>query len=101
MQKKIIFRSAIWTGLILLIPLIGTLLHNFYGIGGWDWKPGGFIVMGILIFVTGLALGFASRLITNRLYRVISYIIIVTAFLCIWVELAVDGVSQLIKLIFG
>jgi len=103
MQNKNTVRIAIGTGLILLIPLVLTLLNpnaRIYGGGGggWDWAPGGFVVMGALLFGTGLALDFAVWKLTNSIYRVFAVITIVVAFLLIWVELAVDGVSQAVKL---
>ena len=105
MQNKNIVRIAIIVGLILLIPLVLTLLNpnaRIYGGGGggWDWAPGGFIVMGVLLFGTGFALDFAVRKLINPIYRVFAVIAIVVALLLIWVELAVDGVSQAVKLFF-
>ena len=94
MQNKRIIRPAIATGLILLIPLVLTLLNpsaSIYGGkgGGWDWMPGDFVVMGILLFGTGLALEFTAKKLTNPVYRVAAMIAIVAALLLIWAELAV------------
>lgn len=104
MQNKNIARIAIGTGLILLIPLVLTLLNPSAHVngghgGGWDWGPGDFIAMGALIFATGLALDFAVRKITHPVYRIIASIAIVTVLFLLWVELAVDGVSQILKLL--
>lgn len=104
-QNKNIVRIALVTGLVLLIPLVLTLLNpnahiNGGAGGGADWGPVDFITMGILLFGTGLALDFAVRKLTSPVYRMIACAAIVSALLLIWVELAVDGVSQAIQLIF-
>ena len=100
MQNKNIVRIAIVVGLILLIPLVLTLLGSGVDGEGWNWKLGDFIVMGVLLFGTGLALDFAVRKLTNPVYRVFAVIAIVVALLLIWVELAVDRVSQALALFF-
>ncbi len=94
MPNKNLIRIAIFVGLILLIPLILTLLNpnaEIYGGkgGGWDWMPGDFGVMGILLFGTGLAIDFAARKIGNRTHRVLAIASIVLMLLLIWAELAV------------
>ena len=104
MQNKNIARIAMGTGLILLIPLVLTMFNpnaHFNGGngGGWDWAPGDFVAMGVLLFATGLALDFAVRKITHPIYRITASIAILTTILLIWVELAVDGVSQILKLL--
>lgn len=99
--SKNIARIALGVGSLLLIPLTLTLLNpnaSLYGGpgGGWDWMPGDFVVMGLLLFLTGLAIDFAWRNVANPAYRVIAVAAIMTALVLIWVELAVDGVSQLV-----
>ena len=105
LKLKNIIRVAVVTGIVLLIPLALTLLNpnaEIYGGGGggWDWMPGDFLVMGALIFGAGLAVDFSIRKITNPAYRFIAVSAIIAAFLLVWVELAVDGVSRAIKFIF-
>lgn len=78
------------TGLILLVPLalqltIGTGVDG----QGFNWKLGDFVIMGALLFSTGLAIDFAARKITNPVYRVFAVIAIVLALLLIWADLAV------------
>ena len=104
-QNKNIFRIALVTGLVLLIPLVLTLLNpnahiNGGNGGGADWGPLDFITMGVLLFGTWLALDFAVRKLTSPVYRMIACVAIVSALLLVWIELAVDGVSQAIQLIF-
>lgn len=103
---KNITRIALGVGAILLIPLALTLLNSNASIyggpgGGWDWMPGDFVVMGILLFITGLGIDFSMRNITNPVYRSITVAAIVGALLLIWIELAVDGVSQLVNFLFN
>jgi hypothetical protein len=102
-QNKNLLRIALVVGLILLIPLVLTLLNpnaSLYGGpgGGWDWAPGDFLVMGALLFATGLALDFAVKKLGNPVLRVVACFAIVFALLLIWAELAVDAVSRAIAL---
>jgi hypothetical protein len=106
MPQNNIARIALGTVTLLLIPLVLTLLNSnaeMYGGsgGGWDWMPGDFLVMGALLFVTGLAIDFAVRKLTTPVYRVIAVAAIVSTLLIVWVELAVDGVSQLLTFLFS
>lgn len=64
---------ALVTGLILLIPLALQLIIGTGVDGqGFNWKPGDFVVMGALLFGTGLAINFAVRKLTSPAYRVIA-----------------------------
>ena len=104
-QNKNIVRIALAVGLILLIPLGLTVLNpnshlNGGEGGGWDWAPGDFLAMGVLLFGTGLAIDFAVRKLANPVYRTAAIIAIVSALFLIWVEIAVDGVSQALERLF-
>ncbi len=90
-QKNII-RIALAVIIILLIPLALTLLNpnahlNGGAGGGFDWSPGDFLIMGIMLFAVGLAVGFVWRKMGK--YRTIGIIVIVLLFLWLWAELAV------------
>ena len=92
MKTKNVAYIALGTVLILLIPLILTLLNPSAGInggsgGGWDWSPSDFVIMGIMLFGTGLMLDFTLR--RTGKYRMLIAAAIVIAFLWLWVELAV------------
>jgi len=89
-------RVAAIVGAILLIPLFGNIF-----IEGWNWDVLDFIVMGTLLFCTGLAISFASRKITTPTYRAFAIGIIVLALIAVWTELAVGAVSQLIQFLLG
>lgn len=99
-QNKNISRIALIVGLILLIPLVLTIRDGGVEGVGWNWKPGDFIVMGALLFGTGLLLDFAAKKFTNPVHRVIVCIGIVAVFILIWVELAVDAVSKALGFFF-
>ena len=98
MQRNYIVRPAIVTGGILLIPLVMSILDRGKPAGdGWHWGPGDFIVMGALLFGAGLMYEFLARKLDRKKHRVAVGIAIVFAVLAIWVELAVDGVSQIVR----
>lgn len=78
LMKNNLFRLALGTAALLMIPL---LLR-------WPWTLSDFVIMGVLIFGTGLT----YELITSKLgkkHRVIVAIALLIAFLLVWAELAV------------
>ncbi len=81
MRKSItqnsIIRVALATGAILMIPL---LLQ-------WPWTRSDFVVMGTMLFVTGLMLTLVLK--KAGKYRIPAAIAIVFLFLWLWMELAV------------
>ncbi len=77
-MKNNIFRIAVVTALILSIPLLFK----------WPWTLSDFIIMGILLFGTGLTFELITRRV-NRRYRVFIGIALLIAFLLVWAELAV------------
>ena len=102
MLKKQILRPAIGTALILLIPLVMTIIDHAKAPGeGWHWSPGDFIIMGVLVFGAGLF----YELLAGKMRGTAARIALGGAVLCvviaIWIELAVDGVSQLISLLIA
>jgi hypothetical protein len=103
---KNVIRLLIGVGVLLLLPLTLTLFNSNASIyggpgGGWDWMPGDFAVMGTLLFITALAADFAIRNIENPIYRVATVVGILMALFLIWIELAVDAVSQLVTFVLG
>lgn len=100
-MKNNIARIAVGTLLILLIPLLLTLKDGGVEGVGWNWSGGDFLVMGALIFGTGVCVDFSWRKVTNPIYRTISVLAILALFLSIWGELAVGAVSQLMQWTFG
>lgn len=75
-------RPAVVTALILLIPLIAMQFTEEV-----KWTVSDFVVMGILLLITGTAIEVAAK--RAGKYRVIAIAGIVFAFLWLWAELAV------------
>ena len=69
---------------LLLIPIIAMRFTNEV-----NWTDFDFIVMGILLLVTGLTIEFVLRTIKSSAFRTILCLSILLAFILVWVELAV------------
>jgi len=82
MQNKNIVRILLATIGILLIPLIAMQFTSEV-----NWTLSDFVVMGVLLFVTGLALDAVLR--KAGKYRFIGAIGVLVLFFWIWAELAV------------
>lgn len=89
MQNKVFGWIAVATGLILSIPLISMQFTQEV-----DWELGDFIIMGILLFGTGLMFVHVAR-VTPRKYRVLIGLAFVVGLLWLWVELAVGLFTNL------
>jgi hypothetical protein len=87
MRKNIINVSVI-VGLILLIPLFGTLF-----IKGWNWGFGDFVFAFVLLFGFGLAIDFAARKISRPIYRCLAISAIVLTLMLVWIELATGALT--------
>lgn len=86
---KNIFRIAIGTGVVLLIPLALTLLGSGVDGEGFHWTPVDFLVMGALIFITGCIYELGIKQVRNSTKRILLAIVLVVAFFLVWVDLAV------------
>lgn len=75
---------AVATLLILLVPFIAMQFTTEV-----NWSPSDFVIMGILIFGTGLTFAFVLRRGGNLAYRAASILAVASAFLLIYVNLAV------------
>ena len=71
-------------GLLLLIPLIAMQLTDEV-----NWSFFDFVIMGVMLFITALAIGIIIKMIKYSKYRNIFITMIVMIFLLIWVELGV------------
>ena len=71
-------------GLLLSIPLIAMQLTDEV-----NWSFFDFIIMGVMLSITGLAIGIIIKTIKNYKYRNIFIAIIIMIFLLIWAEHAV------------
>ena len=89
-RRRSLWKSpALITVLILLIPLMGN-----HFIDGWNWRPGGFVVLGALLF----GLGFTYELVTRKrdtiAYRAAVGIAFAAALFLTWGELGSNGRRQ-------
>ncbi len=71
-------------GFLLLIPLIAMQLTDEV-----NWSFFDFVIMGVMLFITALAIGIIIKMIKYSKYRNIFITMIVMIFLLIWVELGV------------
>lgn len=93
MSSKIIIRPIIITISILAIPALMML----FSAEGWLWTLGDFIAMGALLFGAGLSYEILSSKTNKPALRIAIAIAIISAVFLIWAELAVDGVSRIIR----
>ena len=80
---NIMIRILQIVGLLLLIPMIAMQLTDEI-----NWSFFDFIIMGIMLSITGLALGIIIKKVKYHKYRNI-FIAIIIIFLFIWAELGV------------
>ena len=83
MNLKVIKR-ALYPLLLLLIPLFGNLFSNQV-----NWSLFDFIVMGLLLVLTGLSIHFIKEKVRNKKLRIVPIIFVIIIFLMIWAELAI------------
>lgn len=97
-------RRSLWKGpasitaLVLLIPLLGN-----HFVDGWNWNLGAFVVVGALIFGTGLTYALVTRNVDTIAYRSAVGVALVAAFLLVWVNFvqAADDVNPAALIYFG
>ena len=82
MQQKIFIRPGAVAAVILLIPLIAMQFTEEV-----QWTLSDFVLMGTMIFVTGLLIELAMQKMGK--YRFVATAGILFLFLWLWVELAV------------
>ncbi len=80
---------ALATTSILIIPMVAMLFTSKV-----NWSVFDFIVMGILLFGTGLTYELISRLSNRIAYRAAVGIAVLTGFLLIWINLAVGIIGS-------
>jgi len=84
MQNKRLIAILLTIAVLLLIPLIAMQFTDEV-----NWTLSDFVVMGILLLGTGLMCELLLRKVKKIGYRVVLVGIVLTAFLLIWLELAV------------
>jgi len=77
--------------LLLFIPLFGNLFFNQV-----NWSLFDFIVMGVLLVLTGLSIHFILEKVVNKKLRILPIIFVIIIFLMIWAELAIGVFGSLI-----
>jgi hypothetical protein len=82
MKTKSIAIVGVVTALILSVPLIAMQFTTEV-----NWSPSDFIIMGILVFSTGLLIDLSWRKLGK--YKVVSILVVLFLFLWLWAELAV------------
>lgn len=84
MRHKNILIIALVTAFILLIPLVAMQFTDEV-----NWGLNDFIIIGALLFSTGLVYELIVKKIRNTSYRTIAGIVLAAALFLIWAELAV------------
>jgi Kef-type K+ transport system membrane component KefB len=79
MKNKRLFLILAAVAALLLIPFIA----------GFDWSSSDFIIMGILLTITGLSCEIVLRKLKSRKHRLIACGVVLFAFFLVWAELAV------------
>jgi Kef-type K+ transport system membrane component KefB len=80
-RLKIILATA---AILLSVPFIAMQFTSEV-----DWSPGDFIIMGILLFGTGMICEFIMRKVKNTNHRIMICAAVLFVFFLIWAELAV------------
>jgi len=83
-QNKRLLGIMLTIAVLLLIPLIAMQFTNEV-----DWGMLDFVVMGVLLFGTGLICEFVMRKVKKTEHRIFIIAIILVALFLIWAELAV------------
>lgn len=83
-QNKNIFRIALVTAFVLLIPLLAMQFTDEV-----EWGLTDFIVFGTLLFGTGLTYELVARRVSGVKYRAVIGVALLAAMLLIWADLAV------------
>jgi hypothetical protein len=101
-MKSLAIRPFVGTCLLLLVPLVMSILDRNRPAGdGWHWDALDFLVMGALLFGAGFSYEFIARKLGRKTQRAALGVVILCLVLAVWVELAVDGISQLVHFIAG
>ena len=84
MNLKIQIKILLVVGLLLTIPLVAMQFTDEV-----DWSPSDFMIMGLLLSVTGFTGILISKKVNSYSHRVFFLLISIIIFLMIWAELAV------------
>jgi len=88
--NKNIVRIAVGAALVLLIPLVAMQFSEEV-----DWDLADFIIIGILLFGTGLAYELIASRLRNKNHRIVAGVVLLVLLLYVWAELAVGIFTNL------
>jgi hypothetical protein len=86
------WRIAMWGGAAVLLALPAIAMQM--GASGVDWSTSDFLIMGVMLGVACGACELAARVSGNGSYRIAAAIAVGTAFLTVWVNLAVGMIAS-------
>ena len=84
MTKHTILYNALATAALLLIPLTAMQFTDQV-----LWNAADFVVAGVLLFGTSLALALVAKRVKRPVYRMAAGVAVLSALALVWVELAV------------
>lgn len=79
-----LIRISAVTVIVLSIPMIAMQLSS-----EWDWGIADFVIIGALVFTTGLVFEFVVRKLKKPAHRVVFGLLLLLALLAVYGELAV------------
>ena len=77
---------------LLFIPLLAMQFSSEF-----NWTIFDFIIMGILLLVTGISCEMVLRKVTRLRHRIVACLVIIVVFFIIWAELAVGIFGALLS----
>lgn len=89
-RRKSIISVLIVTVLVLSVPLVAMEFSDEV-----NWGLGDFIIIGALVFVTGLVYEFQVKHIRNTTHRVVAGIALAAVLFLIWAQLAIGLIEKL------
>jgi hypothetical protein len=81
-------RVAMWIGAAVLLS-IPAICMAWFPETGFNWTGSDFVVMGVMLLIACGTIEFIARLSDNFLYRLGAIVAVGTAFVTVWVNLAV------------
>lgn len=84
MQPQKIIRLVIVTTLVLMVPLLAMQFTDKV-----NWSLGDFVIIGALVFGTGLTYELIARKTENSTHRAVLGIVLLAVMLLVWADLAV------------
>lgn len=83
MKKGQLIRIISWSTAALIIPILGQLF-----VEGWNWGLGDFVFAWVFFNLLGTTHTFVTNKFTNRKTKIATSILVIAAFVFVWVMLA-------------